>query len=151
MDNTCTMFDSWSGFKSESVQHVSSFLKDLRRLYNLSRDILQHRCKKGQPTVRILRMQRVGTPDLHLATGNADHLRTSPSATNENITNSGGSIEICDAIGLNIEKPIRYSHQCRRQNTCIPKRRTLHAGDNSDLPEKPSRAHTQRAQNDRLD
>ena len=67
---------------------------------------------------------------------------------NENITNSGGSIEKCDAIGLKNEKPKRYSHQSRRQNTCIPNRRTLHAGDNSNLPEKPSRAHTQRASHD---
>ena len=67
---------------------------------------------------------------------------------NENITNSGGSIEICDAIALRERRAGRYSHQCRRQNKCIPNRRTLHAGDNSDLPEKPPRAHTQRASHD---
>lgn len=62
----------------------------------------------------------------------------------ENQTNSGGSIEKCGAIGIGNEKPKRYSQQSRRQNTCIPSRRTLHAGDNSDLPEKPSRTHIQR-------
>ena len=62
----------------------------------------------------------------------------------ENQTNSGGVIEKCGSIGIGNEKPKRYSQQSRRQNICIPSRRTLHAGDNSDLPEKPSRTHIQR-------